>query len=1155
MPPILPIGSLKGAKPFEAMGTGMPKTRGPQGQDNLGDAGLPRTGGFPQFPAMPQFQMPTMQPPQQDTYEQQVNAMPPEDRPPVDHTKSVGGWLKNLYEDIYAFGAAIPASIKVAAQSGAEIAHNWKYLKDIFVDHPEMMAHELDVTGRQVLKGFTDTYENGLGEAIYKHPFNVLLDATAVLDIAGAGIKGMGKAALKAGVEETAAQNIIRFGRSMQEFPGRVVKSPFIKSAEVLEKIPFTQKIMQATATSELGREAAKMLGTYQLEEKALLEPHAQALFKRRLKKADWAAYDDLLDGMTPRSQIKNPEILERYDEWMKGVMEDERKWADLGIFTPEEMEKAKLKQTALKLKDKGIFQGDVLKYDNGEVVGFTDEAYDAAKKWISGENPYHEATTPVYKQFIHERSFNLDELLDSMGAGERSEKFRQWVSRFEQRTGMKPHILNPDVWQARSMLQKAQLLGTVKFFDESIRKWGKVLKGGIADEGFVVVPPMLRRYVKNGLPNAMDVLLQKSSEAVEAAKAAGKDRGLALHDAIKQSHAELTSKADALMADMEDAMRNPGEYAVQVPREVAYLMQKSMFGPRGMWKFYDNVLNTWRDSILTFMPRYYINNLLGNAVLLMFAGHTPMNKVAALKEGNLPGEALNSALASETGASSSYIGRIAPDLQAPVRRFTSMLSDISDNRAKQVVLSTLSKDVVAREAEVGNTVAAALRLQNTAEEVANTLFQARREVLGTGLEELQATKKAIRDAQGNPDVLRNALQGSKTYQMPARRLDPMAQSSADAITKDMMEIQRKIQRERTLANMNPEMAKGRISELEAQLEMKSKQMEQIDPSISLAKQMGSKVLDMPEVSKIAEIQARRKALQPYADLAEKTILQTEQFFGNYGRLHPIEREYIRRAIPFWTFSKTMFQLAFNLPFLRPKTSFLWNQFSKMMMDAVGDDRLPSRYRNMVPIGGDEAGNIVFMKIGGFNPFENASKRSEVGGIGIPQFIDPRNNPLVKVAVESIGGYDLFTEKPFVKPTDFVSMNGSVKRYDPDLQRIETVIPQKPIIDSLFQQIPHMKILAELLQSAGLSTDYLGVDTPRNPDGTLTYNRQWWHAISRAAGFSISTQNPEKVQMQHALLKKGMVQRFRSAARRVDPETRAQLESILRDMDQAEVFE
>lgn len=1169
MPPIIPVGSLKGIKPFEAMGTGLPKQRGPQGPTNLGDAGL----NLPDLPQiqLPQIQMPPIgggqpQAPVQDNSDAIVAAMPPQDRPAVDHPKSVSGWMKNLWEDLSSFAAAIPASMKVAATEGVEVAKHWKYLDDIFLNHPEMLTRELDTMGRQVIKGFTDTYEHGLGEALYKHPFSVLLDATGAIDILGAGIKGAAKGALKAGATAEQAARLTKLGTSIQQFPGRVLKAPFIASGAVLEKIPLTQKVMRSYALSKIGRDEAKRLGTFQLEEKALLEPIAKELFKRKINKKDWALFDDLLDGMVPKSQIKDPAMLERYEEWMKAVTEDERKWGDLGVLTPDEMEKAALKQTAIKLKERGAFKGELYKYEpdptTGEVkiAGFTDDAYDAAKKWGAGDNPFRESMRPVYKPFVHERSFNVDELLGALGAGEKSDAYRKWWSRMEQRTGMKPHVLDPDIWQARSMLQKAEILGTVKYYDDAIRRHGKPIKaGGKADDGYVIVPPMLQRYIKNGLPNAMDVLTQKSTQAVELAKAVKGDRALALKNAIKESHAELMSKADDLLKDLEDAYRNPAEWQVQVPKEVAYLMQKSMVGPRGFWKFYDNVLNTWRDAILTFMPRYYINNLLGNALILMFAGHTPFNKVAALKSGDLPGEALNSMLASEGGAASSYIAKaadkIAPTMHKNVRRALGALADITDNRAKQVALSTLSKEVLARDAEIGNAVAAALQAQETAAEAATTLFKARREVLGSGLEELMATKRAIKSSGGEFDVLRKGILGKKTYTLTGQRLDPVKQSSVDGITKEMMDIQASITRERQLSNMSPSVSEQRIAELESQLKMKVTQLEAIDPNLTVAVAMGRQVEQMPEIAKIAEIQARRQALKPYAELAEKTVLQMEKFFGNYGRLHPIEREYVRRVIPFWTFSKTMFQLVFNLPFLRPKTSFLWNQFSRMMMDAVGDDRLPNRFRNYIVIGGTENGEPLMMKIGGFNPFEAVAKRSSVGGVPIPQFVDPRNNPLVKIAVESIGGYDLFTEKPFVRKTDFVALDGSVKRYDPDLNRIETVIPQKPILQSLFQQIPHMAILKELMEAAGYGGDAIGMSSRRNPDGTLTYNRQFFHAALRAAGMPVTTEDPDRVRLQHDLLKRGMTKRFRSAAGRVDPTTRLQLESILRDLEQAEVYE
>lgn len=1158
MPPLMPIGPIQGTKPFEASGTGLPKKRGPQGQQNRGDAGMPQIGGF-NLPELPNFTMPALNagggggmPPAQP--QQMLQNVPPSDRPAVDNPKNVSGWLKNLYEDIYGFAAAIPATFKVAAQSGVEIAKNWKYLDDIFLNHPEMLTRELDTTARQVVKGFTDTYEHGLGEALYKHPFSVLLDATGVIDIMGAGIKTAGKAAMKVGVKADEAAKIIALGRNVQELPGRMLKAPFIKSAKMMEKVPAAQKIMSSFALDELGRNEARQLGSYLLEEKALVEPGAKRLFGNKIKSENFQHYDDALSFL-PDSQIKDPAILERKKEWKAMVAEDERNFVDLGIKTPEELAKAKLKDTALKLKQKGIFKGELYTYVPDELTGelkiggFTDEAYDAAKRWVDGENPWGEKVEGVYKQFMQERTFNLDELLEALGTSEKGEGFRKWVSRFEKKTGKSPVVMDPDLWQARSIMQKSQLMGTLKYWQDAMQRLGKPIKaGGKADDGFVIAPPFLEKYVAGGLPNAMDLLRQRMTEAVTNAQRSGGDRALAMKGAIKQTHSDLMARANDLKDELAQVTADPKSYSVQIPKQVAYLMQKSMFGPRGIWRFYDNVLNTWRDAILTFMPRYYINNLLGNAVLLMFAGHTPMNKVGAMKVSDLPGEAMNSMLATEGGAASSFLAMPFQSFQKPFRRAAAAAADVTDSRAKQVALGTLSRDVIAKQAELGNLTAKGLQVMETAEDANAIMHRARREFLGSPLEELRLTRKAAASGE------------FETLFKPNVRVDPVRKAQVENLTRDIAQLENRIKFEKNLVSTVPDMKGGyktisRVEELRSQIKMKSEELSRINPNVPVAQMVGPQIHNMPELAKLSELQLRRQALKPYAELAEKAILDMEGFFGNYGRLHPIEREWVRRAIPFWTFSKTMFKLAFNLPFLRPKTSFLWNQFSKLMVDAIGDDRLPNRFRNMVPIGGDEEGNIIFLKIGGFNPFEQVAKTSSVGGVGIPQFIDPRNNPLVKIAVESIGGYDLFTEKPFVRPTDFVSLNGSVKRYDPQLRRIETVIPQKPILDSVFQQVPHMKVLAELVEAAGLGADYLGTEFRRNPDGTLTYNRQWWHALSRASGFPVTTQNPEKVRMQHELLKRGMVKRFRSASGRVDPETRLQLESILRNLEQAEVYE
>jgi hypothetical protein len=1164
MPPFAPQGPFRGVKPFEASGTGLPKRRGPQGQENRGDAGL---GGGLQ---LPQLQLPSLQLPKLGAMQipamgqdlapdvddsAPFTAVPFPERPKVEHTKTVSGWFKNFARDVEDFFVALPASVKVAWQSGSEIVKNYEWLDDL-VRNPELLTRELDKTTRTVLKGMVEHYDQGFGEALYKHPFSVMLDILTVFDLAGGALKASGKAAMKLGAKEGA--QITKLGQSIQGYPGRMLKKPFEMTARALEKTPYIGDLLRAKALTPLGKELNNLHGSLKLEFNKRAANIYNQMVRTRVPKQYRELFEEVLDGYRPVSEIQGDKrLFDRANEWKRIVKDNETDLLDLGFMDEQRLERARLQQVALQMHKKGDFAGELYKIDD-KGVSISDEAIEAAREWVTARG-----TEPVYRPFQTERTIqgSFDELFESLRRGESDPHAVGYYNRFEHRTGQNAYVHDPDVWQARSMLNKAALDANLSFINQVTTKFGKPVKGVKADAGYRILPPYMKRYIENDIVNAQTMLLQQVNDARRALKMAGEaDDGKAIFQGIKRTKEELEATVDAIQADMKAALDDPKNSLVQVPEEAAYLMDKMMSGPRGFWRFYDNVLDTWRDMILTFMPRYYVNNLIGNASLLFFGGYNPFGKRAAMDPKDLPGEAIQSMLAAEGGSASSYLARPWADAQRPLRRMAEKMAEVSDTRARQLFLSTAGKEILEREKILDNTTAKALIAQESATDAVGILMKARNEFLGAPLEELRETRKILRETDSQNDLIQASMQGKtgKVYQLRAKAMPDTVRTPADSTMKEIANLQTQITREKALSNLDPSKAEGRIAELKAQMEQAVARLEQ-QTGKTLAENFGSKVYELPDIARLSEIQARKAALQPYADIGDKVVSRMEGFFGNYGRLHPIEREYIRRVIPFWTFSKTIFQLAYQLPFLRTKQSFLWHQFAKMMVDSVGDDRLPNRYRNYLPIGGDEEGNIVFLNLKNINPFESATKFSSVGGVkGIPQFLDPRNNPMVKVGVESIGGYDLFAEKPMVGPTQFVSLNGTVWELDPDTNTLEAIIPQKPIIDSLFQQIPHMRILGEVLEASGFTRVGAALQTkapPINPDGTLTYDRSYMHAISRAAGFPVSVQDPERVKAQHQLLKKGMARRFRSAAGRVDPETRLQLESILRDLERAEVWE
>lgn len=1438
MGPLLPI------KAVSPMNTGAPKQRGPQGRTELGDAGLPgfrlpdiklpeglNLGGLqPSIPSSVGGRFPEAA---SIPYDPRLSATAIFDKPPQQDAKSLSGWLKNWTEDIKTFVAGIPAMMKVAWDSGAYIVKNHDYIKDL-VDQPELLTRELDATTRMVIKSFTDTYEHGLGEAVYRHPFSVLMDALTVFDLAGGALKAGGKAAMKAsqrglvsaGTKES-AQQLINLGKSIQSFPGRAIAKPFKITAREIAKIPFVDRALGRIGLDEAGRAFAKRVGTIQLEERAGIEPAWRQIQRNQVPKKLRQEFDDLIDGYIPKGAVTDQRLLDRYDDFMKWQDESERLWVELGVKTEEELVSARLKQTAMKMKERGDIQGNIVHLDEfGRATGFKQEALDAAAEWISGKNKWGQPTKPVYKQFTAQRSTFIDELLEALEQGENSEKFLQYVSRMEKRTGGKPISLNPNIWQARQMMQTAELRAAIRMAKEA-ESLGRPLKAGsrMASPGHVILPKVFGRYIESGLLPTVEKVYSEAIAAVRQAAKDGTDRGAAFMSALRKVANDLPKDA-SLLASLDDLKRTAMDDLIEVPAGVGSVLQRMLIGPQGFVRLYDRVLNTWRDALLTFMPRYYVNNLLGNAVLLLTGGYLPGTKVAAMNLKDMPAEALGSSgLLSEAGGpASSLLSGILPDAQAKARRWANALSYHTDTVPRQLYMKQALNDVIQRHADVGDIITAAQVAEEGVEAIANRILAARREVSQSGLNELIRMKAAARggeverlaaslDAERGPW---NIFAGKGGGAPPSLKLSPADQRTIDGFTREIKALERQIQQERafaanassipgrteasnaaiqrqietlrrrrealmrqpkslkhftteesakaleagasfdvsllpvhgtgglnkgqktgklagdriylsldddawnktlkekpggrieeaTLENskqgvtfydydkqkwmveiggheeiallpvtfhlspdarvlvidspkklrdlqeslglswdaegagfwkalerdwdvveirnakdidhkffrssnadqaivLNPDVAdivrggksrfggqtdasavkliddqiaslrkqirqpqkgvrsirqdaaQSRLKDLEAQLRMKLAQLQSLKPDLRLSQAFGTDLSQFPNISKIAELQERRRVLKPMADLAEEAVEDMERFFGPYGRQHPLVRDYVRRAIPFWTFGSTMFKLLFQLPFVRPKGSFLWNEFAKFMVDSMGDDRLPNRYRNHLPIGGTENGEIVFMRIGGFNPFEAVTQTDHFANVPIPKIISPTSNPLVKVAVESLGGYDQFIERPFVKPTDMVTLNGAIYRYDPVANSWSPVIPQKPLVNSLLNQVPHMKILGEIVAGSGMpgTAEVFGVNTPQNPDGTYRYDRKVWFALARAMGFPVTVQNPEKVRLQHQLLKRSIASRFRSLANRSDPETRMEVEKILANLESSLVDE
>ena len=289
-----------------------------------------------------------------------------------------------------------------------------------------------------------------------------------------------------------------------------------------------------------------------------------------------------------------------------------------------------------------------------------------------------------------------------------------------------------------------------------------------------------------------------------------------------------------------------------------------------------------------------------------------------------------------------------------------------------------------------------------------------------------------------------------------------------------------------------------------------------------------------------------------YAAEADRAIAMVHTFTGKYQELHPIERMWFRRVVPFYAFTKAMIMLSFKFPFLFPKRTFLWNRFSEMVADQVEDEDGPDWLKDYMPILGSGDGSIVFMRVGGVSPFAGV-RAGEVGETILPSTIfDPvEQNPFLKVAFEMKGGVSSWTKKPWYPGENAVRLdNGEVYEYKGDGKWRKTVA-QPGLLRSLYYTFPQSQ-LVETLFTGYAQTDrgWVGHPDPiRNPDGSIAYPKELLLRLAEAFGSPrLMKGKPEEFKERERRKVYGIMRdMMREIRKERNPERREELMSILRD--------
>lgn len=285
--------------------------------------------------------------------------------------------------------------------------------------------------------------------------------------------------------------------------------------------------------------------------------------------------------------------------------------------------------------------------------------------------------------------------------------------------------------------------------------------------------------------------------------------------------------------------------------------------------------------------------------------------------------------------------------------------------------------------------------------------------------------------------------------------------------------------------------------------------------------------------------------LEKYAKVSDDAVELTNRAAGSYTNLHPIERDWFRRAVPFYAFTKAMTLLAFRLPYLRPKTTFMWHHMDQMLVDLMNDDRNPPWVRAYTPLAITEDGGIIGMRLMSANPF-NSVRASEVGGLKVPRITNVfQQNPLVKFAYELHGGTPQWSGKPLSPGEGAVRIdNGEVWQYTGNGFRKTIATPS--IMKSLWYLFPQAQLVDELwLRSAQTDRGWIGHPEPiRDRTGKVMFPKELM-TILGSAFIPIQKIDLKAEQQKDLQRRMRIIRSVQEEARRAPPERRKEMLQIL----------
>lgn len=205
---------------------------------------------------------------------------------------------------------------------------------------------------------------------------------------------------------------------------------------------------------------------------------------------------------------------------------------------------------------------------------------------------------------------------------------------------------------------------------------------------------------------------------------------------------------------------------------------------------------------------------------------------------------------------------------------------------------------------------------------------------------------------------------------------------------------------------------------------------------------------------------------------------EVNRFLVDYNALPPLERRIFRNLISFWGWFRQVNLLAAQLPFIRTRSTLIAHRLVEMAMDSADDERLPPWLRNSIPFATDASGNVYFINLSMLNPLGNTVWASGFSPADIRFSI----HPIIKVAIETVTGRDIFKAQPLTPEEQIYGYNGVRWYIDRDgltIRRAPTGGYLSNALSSISRMFPQVQMLDSLLYPYEKYPDSMPVVAPR----------------------------------------------------------------------------